>query len=355
MISCSARFFDGKSSHPHLAKLTCQVGEMLIQTSDQTHHWHQKDLWVMERPYENKPLVLGCKAYPDARLIIEDPECYAPLLRYVPQKQTRLSQVELPWRLILLGLLTIVLLLGFLIWGIPRAAPWVARMIPESWENQLGSLVVSQMTKNHEACVDPDGLSALDQLTQRLSSAQPHEPHFQVRVVDFDEINAFTAPGHQILIMKGLIDAAESPDEVAGVLAHEMAHALERHPTSGLIQALGLQVILASAFGSAPDFGSHLIHYSYSRKMENEADKIGVQLLTQAQIDPEGLIRFFETLSHHYGSESEYFSYFSTHPSTEDRMTEIKNLLTNQTYTPSLSANDWQALRNICRKKAKLN
>ena len=88
-------------------------------------------------------------------------------------------------------------------------------------------------------------------LTERLSKAAPGSEPFNVRVYDWSLMNAFAVPGGQIVLTKGLIDKAETPDEVAGVLAHEMGHGIEMHPETGIIRSIGLAAAVEVMLGGA--------------------------------------------------------------------------------------------------------
>ena len=120
------------------------------------------------------------------------------------------------------------------------------------------------------------------------------KPRFFGRVV-----NAFALPGEQIVVLRGLIEEADSPDEVAGVIAHEMGHGLELHPETGIVKALGMSAAVLLIFGdssSIGNWGAHLLQLSYTRSAEREADVHALRILKAADISPKGISDFFKRL-----------------------------------------------------------
>jgi predicted Zn-dependent protease len=192
----------------------------------------------------------------------------------------------------------------------------------------------------------------------------PTATPFTVRVHRSPVVNAFALPGGHIVVFQGLVTAAQSPEEVAGVLAHEMAHQIQRHPMRGLIHAMGLRMVsgtVLGGFSAAAASGAHLgevlFTLSYSRETETEADRIGVEILNKADIRGDGLIDFFtryqendETKSTHHGAkdsvEDRLMSFLSTHPPGKARIASIRALV--QGKGDALTAKQWKALRAIC-------
>lgn len=186
-------------------------------------------------------------------------------------------------------------------------------------------------------------------------TAKVRAPHpLRVRVVAVGGVNAFAAPGGQIIILKGLIEAAQSPEEVAGVLAHEISHSLERHPMEGLMRAMGLQLLFGAVTGdfgtldsAAGNFGQMLVLFSFTRGDEMDADRIGIGLLNRAGIRGDGLRDFFDRLAKSGAGAPGLPSLLSTHPVSEERVAQIRALATGR--GDAMSPNDWTALAAICR------
>src|SRR5690606_1638034 len=114
-------------------------------------------------------------------------------------------------------------------------------------------------------------------------------------------VNAFAAPGGYIVVFQGLLEASESAEEVAGILAHEIQHVVQRHGTKAILEALPLQLAAAALGGdqAAALFvgaASTLGVLSYRRRDETAADREGFRMLRAARIAPDGMMRFFERL-----------------------------------------------------------
>ena len=157
-------------------------------------------------------------------------------------------------------------------------------------------------------------------------------------------------PGGRIVVTHALIQRASSPEALAGVLAHELGHLLDRHPEQGLLRALGLVGVVQLATGGS-DFASAtslLAGLAYSRQAEREADGHAIRLLAAAGVATEGLAGLLENLARADGPEP--LSFLSTHPATEERLRQLRRN-PEAAGSPVLDPAAWQALRSICRQQ----
>ncbi len=243
----------------------------------------------------------------------------------------------------------------------------IARLIPDGTRTALGARVVGSMTTGRKVCDTRDGRAALERLVGRLSDAARGQKPFKVTVVDWGLVNAFAAPGEQIVLTRGLIDKAESADEVAGVLAHEMGHGLEMHPEAGIVRALGLSAVTDLVFGGSGgaigNVGVLLAQLSYTRSAEREADVHAIRILREGAISPQGLADFFARVTpkepapgdktatggagKDTGKSGSGFDVLSTHPQSADRARLVASQ-PRYPATPALAGGDWTALRTIC-------
>lgn len=363
--SFKARYFDGKTSQPLEASVEILSEGLQISSvtnPQETILWPAKDLQIMELPVENRPAVIGCKKYQGARLIIAERSPYLAIFTLVPNKNIKHASVATHgWRNTGILLLVSILILIGLLWGIPYASPYLAKQIPADWDDTIGQYVAKNMVQDYEQCVSPQGLKALQKIVDKLSKKTPIQNVLDVKVVQSGqkEINAFAVPGNHIVIFDGLLQYADNPDEVAGVLAHEMGHVIKHHPTEGILRKVGIQLILAGAFGSNADYLSELLHLKYTRENEQQADNMAVILLNQANIDSKYLERFFEKLASESNvnqeEHAEIFQYFSDHPGLLERIQHIQENKIKINATPSLTPQEWNALKNICKKTAPLS
>jgi predicted Zn-dependent protease len=193
-------------------------------------------------------------------------------------------------------------------------------------------------------------------------AGHPHAPYtIRVSVVNNPAINALAVPGGQIIVFRGLIEAAQSPEQLAGVMAHELQHVLRRHSTQLLLQHLSIGVLMGALIGDVSglasfglDAAKNLMLLRYNRRYETEADEAALGTLMAAGIDPGGMISFFEMLKEKERDENRYFEYFSSHPSTQARIDRLKATIakTPPPQAAPLSKEDWRELKNICRDRS---
>ena len=295
-----------------------------------------------------------------ATLFVQGREFAAELRQHAPNLTAKAERWRSarPW-LFLLAVVSAFLVLVYALGWSPVKT--VAEMLPHSWRERLGNATRESMTEGHAQCTDARGVAAMEKLTERLSKSVKVSEPFTVRVYDWSLLNAFAVPGSQIVMTKELIERAETPDEVAGVLAHEMGHGMELHPETGIIRAIGLaaavELMLGGSGGGAAlaNVGLMLAQLGYTRKSEREADQHALELLKAAGISPRGLGDFFKRISKEEeqseGSESGPASLLRTHPPIKDREKIVRSQ-PDYPSTPALDAQSWADLRDICKTKA---
>src|SRR5882724_4437914 len=244
------------------------------------------------------------------------------------------------------------------VWGIPAAAGVVAARLPVSWEARLGPAAVEQLTASKRRCVYQEREEAIGTIVKRLLDPQPKAPYtFRVIVVDDSTVNAFAVPGGQVVLLRGLVERARTPEELAGVLAHELQHVLQRHTTRLLLQHASTGLLLAAVSGDITGVVAYGIESArvlgtlrYSRHLESEADVEGLRMLLAAEVDPQGMIAFFETLRGAERSLPGASRYLASHPLAVERVESLKRLAeyNPKKFQPLLPDRDWRDLRRVC-------
>ncbi len=252
-----------------------------------------------------------------------------------------------------------------LVWlGLPAILGRAAALVPVEWEVAIGEATVEQLVtmlvperRGGRFCTGEKGVAVLRQTTERLAATVDSPYTFTVRIADSKRVNAFAAPGGHIVFMRGLLDEAESPEEVAGVLAHEMGHVIERHGTEAVLRHMGLKVILEALLSDPssmmPNLGEAatlFLDLSYSREAESEADAVGLEILRAAGIRSDGLVAFFERIAEEHGDLPEFLGFLATHPATEARAEAARAAVGRG--GPAMSPEEWTALKDICAGKS---
>ncbi|MEM9782257.1 MAG: M48 family metallopeptidase [Pseudomonadota bacterium] len=245
---------------------------------------------------------------------------------------------------------------------IPAMAVQLAPMIPYERERAIGDVVVAQqaalMARSSRfedgICDGPRGLAALAKMTERL---QPHsniDRPIQIDVIDTGMPNAFAAPGGRMVLFRGLLTMAESPEEVAGVLAHEMGHELHRDPMVGYLRQAGTTGVLSMVIGDVvgagifATVGDAALSANYSQMMERRADDEAIRILQEAELPTRPFGEFFVRLREEFGEMPAVLQFLSTHPTSTSRAEKIFAREDPTNYTPVLTDSEWVALQNIC-------
>ncbi len=265
---------------------------------------------------------------PDARLTILNPVDAGLLQAALPTlRKARGSRRErrAAWRWVAGGIVAVALLGLAAVEGAPRAAA----LAPMEWTTSVGDNFRNGFLRfiGGDRCADPVVVGALARLESRLLAGVEPTAAFDPALVDvaFSDHhirNAFAAPGGRVVIFAGLIDllpedAALGGDGLAGVIAHEIAHARLRHPTKALGRALGVQLIATLTGGSfVADQGLVIAQLAYGREAEREADALARQMLKTAGIGDAGLTRFFKIIEDRYGPGG---GFLSSHPANPER------------------------------------
>lgn len=228
--------------------------------------------------------------------------------------------------------------------GVLNAPPLLARMIPASVEQRIGTVMVGDFGRN--GCADPAGEAALRALVNRVD---PDDAAVEVSVVKLPMVNAVTLPGGRIVVFDGLLSDAKSPDEVAGVIAHEIGHIRHHDVMESLLRQLGLSVVLGGLEGRVGGYTNALLATAYTRGAEGRADGYAIDLLRDAKISPQPTAAFFTRLGKGAGKAERMLSYLATHPVSADRAARFRAAVQPVAYRSTLDARQWQALKSICR------
>jgi predicted Zn-dependent protease len=206
-------------------------------------------------------------------------------------------------------------------------------------EVQMGQQYAAEINRQLPLVRDAAVNQYVNQLGRSIARYGARQLPYTFYVVNAQQVNAFAVPGGHVYVNRGLVERTRNMSELAGVLAHEIAHVEERHGVEQMERMQGANLGLSLAYvllGRAPsgvenaaiNVGGGLWMARHSRGAENEADARAVPLLVRSGINPEGLPSFFNVLlAEQRRRPSAVESWFSTHPTTSDRVTNTRNMI----------------------------
>jgi Zn-dependent protease with chaperone function len=244
------------------------------------------------------------------------------------QRRTAVRR-SIGWSALAAYLLLPAVLLMLVVLNAGTLAGWVAERIPTEQETRLGRQAFEGMRSSLNLRDEGPAWDAATSIVARLTQGSKYQ--YEVHVSQDDTLNAFAMPGGIVVVNTGLIAATGRPEELAGVLAHEVQHVELRHSIRGLIKELGLRGLWALATGDlggtlAGQAALELTSLKFSRDDEAEADSMAFDALLRAGIDPAGMPAFFETMSKEDSGAP--VALLSTHPLSEDRKRELERRVT---------------------------
>lgn len=227
-------------------------------------------------------------------------------------------------------------------------------------EIRIGRQLAAEIEKGVKFVDDPVITEYVNRVGQNVVLHSDAKIPFTIKVIDSDEVNAFALPGGFFYVNRGLILAADNEAELAGVMAHEIAHVAARHAmenqAKGTLAEIGLiagSIFLGGwpgvIFQNTAGLGLLAAFMKFSRSAEEEADKLGVQYLYAAGYDPNAMATMFEKLSSKSKKKPGFISRaFATHPQPPDRRQASLNLVSRfperEEYV--ISTSEFQRIKN---------
>ncbi|WP_426436483.1 M48 family metallopeptidase [Bradyrhizobium genosp. P] len=348
-----AVYFDGTSSKRRLVTLALSDALGIVEGGETLTDWAYADIRRADSPAGL--LRLSCLTAPAlARLEIRDPQLAAELTARCPRFEDNLPNRRGVAAIVGWSLAAAVSIVLVVLFGVPLAADRLTPLVPDSFERRLGDVADAQVKVIFDAkrCDDAAGQAAFEKLVGALRQSAGFDNSVQSAVLATSIPNAFALPGGKVYLFDGLLAKAESPDEVAGVLAHELGHLRHRDSMRELIHNGGTSFLIGLLFGDITGSGAlvftsrTLVTSSYSRDAETNADTFAIETMHRLgrPAKPMGELIFRVT-----GKEGgSGLSIVSSHPLTEDRLARMSKADGATTGEPLLSPAEWQALKGIC-------
>lgn len=363
------RYFDGQTAGETDVEVVLDApGGRVTVRRDQSEgadflleKWDLHDIRVVRDHGHASGEVFRLTGDSEARLFVPD-QTNAAALREACGKLEKADVPRGTFRKVVIwagGAVAAMLLILFVL--LPNLADTMATLIPPKREEAIGETVVAQIERGvnfgraGEFCSTPAADAAMAKMSDRLTAELDLPYPLKIRVLKNGLVNAFAAPGGHIVFFSGLIDKADTPEEVAGVLAHEIGHVAARDPLRIALRAAGSAGILSMVLGDFAGgtlvliMAEQVMQASYTREAEAEADAFALKLLDDADLPAEAFASFFDKLREEYGDTEGLAEYLNTHPNLASRAAAARAADSHrEVFYPVLSKREWAALKAIC-------
>ncbi|MEM9319778.1 MAG: M48 family metallopeptidase [Pseudomonadota bacterium] len=359
-----AELYDGVS--PVRRRVSLRInGAFLDLKNVETHaeqRWSLDDMREVADQADQNVMIFAPDDRDPARLVIREIEA----LRALAQSGGQFPPLNGPpgqgRRTVMMAAVAAMCFGGLLFGLVPWFADRAAERIPPNAEIALGEELFQQayLARGATECTAPDGLAALAAMEARLTDGADLPLPLTVRVVREASVNATALSGGHVTIHSGLLQAAEEPDEVAAILAHEIGHVAHRDVTRSQIRAMGsyglIGLLFGDVFGISAAAGaavtvSAVIDASYSRDAEMRADAYAHEMMRDAGLPPQALGTFFARIQAQHGQvELGAMRHLASHPDMMERIQAAAAADTGtRTTRPVLTDAQWADLQNICQ------
>lgn len=360
-------FYDGLTSNRNevTVEITGDAVEASAPDGVLLAQWRFVDISPLAAPAGMLRIGLTRAKVP-ARLEIRDPALAAALLAHAkPIDRTGLTDRRTRLKVVAYSLAAIATLVGGAIWGVPLLAGRIAVHLPISLEMRLGAAIDMEVRQALDTSIDGKpfecgtgnspqavaGRAAFAKLVAPLERAAGLPLPLRVLVVRRADVNAITLPGGRVYVFKGLLTKAEAPDEVAGVLGHEIGHVAHRDGTKSVLETAGLSLLFGMLLGDFTGGGAAIIaarmvlQTAYSRAAETTADEFGANLMYKVGGDPHALGAILLRIS---GKGLAAPHFLLDHPEAQQRADAIAKIAQPSPMKALLTPTEWDALKSIC-------
>jgi len=253
-------------------------------------------------------------------------------------------------------LLALIIIVPFLLKSFNHGLSSLTNFIPKSYEKSLGESVLKSFPG--KVCTNKKSKESLNKM---ISPFLKDGQKVNITLFKNDMVNAFAAPGNQIIVTTGLLKFTRTQEELLGILLHELGHVSHKHSTKGIIENIGVNFffnLMLGGEGLNMDSKGEAIKLLFtlrnSRHDEEEADQFAYDLLEENELSGKGISSFFQRLHKKEGGNSDntwsdYLNILSTHPHSKKRANLFKQLSNNKTPKTFLLKNkEWKGLKVDC-------
>jgi len=346
-------FFNGRSNRKRTVTLSlATAGLEIVEDGMLVDVWPYASIRRADGPHEILRL-RSVTALPLARVEVFDPALQPAVAARCPSLD--LGEEKQTWRIVSWSLAAVTSIVLLAIFVVPIVADRLVPFIPQAFERRLGEAVDKQaeLVFGGKRCTGADGQAAFVALVDKLKKAGGVDVPLSAAVLASHTPNAFALPGGKIFLLDGLIQKAESPDEIAGVLAHELGHVKHRDHLRQLIQTGGTSFLFGLLFGDVSGAGAvifasrTLLNASYSREAEQNADNFAIDVMHKLGRSPKPMGDLLLRVTGAQANKS--YTILASHPMTEARREAMIKADRPATDVALLTAAQWHALKSMCQ------
>lgn len=341
-------YFDGRSSRKRSVTLRHSLDLQLLEDGARVASWPYADIRLVD---EDGGLRLRCiTAEPLARLEVADSATAASIRARCPSLLEGRGSGSI-WPIVGWSLGAVCSIVLIVLYGIPLLADRLAPLVPSAIERRIGDAVDRQVRAifGGKVCAKSEGQAAFLKMVGKLVEAGGAAGPIEARVLSSRVPNAMALPGGKLYLFDGLLRRARNPDEIAGVMAHEIGHAERRDGMRALIRTSGTTYLFGLLFGDVMGGGAiiagtqALLSASHSRQAESDADDFAGRAMAKLGRPPTSM---GELLLRVTGTGRG--SILDSHPVSSERLKKLRDLAPAVAGPPLLTDEEWKALTQIC-------
>lgn len=324
-------YFDGQSSRAWACQIDIRREEILIQIDETLEIivWKLTDLISTE--LTNSTLVLKHGDFPHKTLEING-EAALNYYELISKNSIRGKSKLLFYKNKVLTICSLIIafvcLCFFTYWTL---IPWLGEkatlLVPRKTEIQIGASMAESFKQTEK--INTASTKLINQLVDSLQLKESYP--IKITIVNAPTINAFALPGGHIFVYSGILQKMKYYNELVALLSHEISHVTHQHSLKSLGRSAATSIFISGLFGDISgisagilDQANQLKQLRYSRELESEADREGVNFMIRYKVNPTGMLSLMKILGEENKSDSELLSYLSTHPGTKERLNTLK-------------------------------
>lgn len=352
-IQHNAVFFDGTSSRKHIVDVRLAAGLEIVEDGTLLATWPYDTIRRADSTGATLRLS-STYAPPLARLEIAGPMLKQAVVARCPGLDAARGPRQ-TWRIVSWSLAAAASIVLMSLYGIPLLAERIAPIVPQGVEQRMGEAVDAQLRfiVEGKVCENAEGRAAFVKMVDKLQRAGGVAQRYDAQVLSSAIPNAFALPGGKIYLFDGLLQKANGPDEIAGVVAHELGHIQHRDSLKKVMRTGGTSFLFGLLFGDVLGGGAvifasrSVIDAAYSRDAENAADEFAIRAMRNLGRSPQPMGELLVRVTGSSGRTAN--SIFASHPLSDERLKRMRTEAPPAAGPDILTPREWQALKNICK------